>query len=479
MPPAFFLFFGLLVTPFGPPGATSSGAVPDEVAQRASARMERTADFRIHAGPAGTTEGVAAVLLERVTTAVPWPRGLVVVGDQLVVLARGRHRSAGGIDPNVDDRCGSLFVVDPDVFEPVIRSEEAGFLVRGNARMLVEPTGAPFRLYDPGEGAPLEANEIDRPYCTLAYDPVSENFFICGYSGVDLPGKRFRKNASDSILRFDMREQAWYVVEQHDPDSVPAKDLGYVVPNQYYPHHDPAKNAAPHGWLNGPDGAVVCGDYLYAAGKDNHTVARYRLSAIRASAAAGPPPSEKVLGRELLARLEGRGSVPRRIEALGASALEAHDGYLYLGFRTSSIVLRFPVDDDGTLIDDPEAGEPVGELIAVFEPWNPETKRSANLIDMAFDAGGRLYVACAQQGRVWNVGRPDPGHVFDGVDVGDSPTANQPYVDLRQLTSNPRARVGNIAFDEDDRLYICSGNYDSGTELAGVVYRAVPARPLR
>ena len=154
------------------------------------------------------------------------------------------------------------------------------------------------------------------------------------------------------------------------------------------------------------------------------------------------------------------------MEVLGASALEAKDGYLYVGFRTASVIIRLPLDERGAVLPNP-----VAELVAVFEPWSDETGRSANLIDLAFGPDDELYVACAENGRIWNIGKPDPSRVFNGVDVGDNPTQNMPYVDLPKITSNPRARCGNITFDEQGRLYICSGNYDSGTRIAGVIYR--------
>jgi len=358
---------------------------------------------------------------------------------------------------------GTLHTIDPECSEPVIRSEAAGDRVRHNAQVLVRASGSPFKLYDPAKGAPIDAVEIDRPYCTLAYDPLSSNYFICGYSGVDLPGRTFRKNATDSILRYDMRDGAWHVVEQHDPSVVPTEELGRVVPNQYYPHHDADLNAAPHGYLNGPDAALVVGDYLYAAGKDNHILVRYDLTEVRRNPAAPAPASEVVFQRELRVRLDGE---VRSVEVLGASALEALDGYLYVGFRTSSVILRLPLDARGAV---PEGA--VAELVAVFEPWNDASGRSANLIDLAFGPGGELYVSCAENGRIWNIGQPDPSQVFNGIDVGQNPTANQPFVDLPAITSNPRARCGNITFDAEGRLYMCSGNYDSGTELAGVIYR--------
>ncbi|MCZ6598370.1 MAG: hypothetical protein O7B99_12080, partial [Planctomycetota bacterium] len=401
-----------LLTSLAASGSVELPGVPasnreDGASAAHAARAERVEDFRVFAaGP--RTADPSAVRLERVTTAVPWPRGLVVVEGELITLARGRHRNAGGVDPSVADRSGTLFTVDPDVFEAVIRSEEAGREVRENARSFATPTGPPFFFYDPQEGPPIEDTRMDRPYCTLAFDPESENYFICGYSGVDLPQKRFRKNASDSIHRYDARTGEWHVVEIHDATVVPEDRLGYVVPNEYYPHHDPATATAPHGWLNGPDGACIAGRYLYAVGKDNHTIARYDLAQIRRDPDAGPPPSELVFSGTADVRLGGE---VRRIVALGPSALAAHDGYLYVGYRTSSTVFRFPLENDGSLVE-----PKIGELIAVFEPWSPEENRSANLIDLTFDSKGRLFVSCAQEGRIWNVGVPDPESVFDGVD---------------------------------------------------------------
>ena len=404
--------------------------------------------------------------LERITSAVPWPRGLVFVDGKLVVLARGRHRRAGGCDPDVEDRAGCLFEVDPSIAEPVVPGGKAGPRVRANARVLAVAEGSPFHVWD-RETNPSDDRLMDRPYCTLVYDALSRNFFICGYSGVDLPGARFRKNATDSIHRFDLRDRRWHPVEMHDPTVVPPQDLTRVVPNTYYPHHDPLKNPAPHGWLNGPDGGVVAGRFLYVAGKDNHTLARYDLAPIRNDPSFGWPPSEKVLGRRL--RLSMAGEV-REVDLFGHSALAVHDGYLYIGYRTSSVVVRVPLDASGDLV------KPVtAELIAEFQPYDARTRKSANLIDMRFNSKGELFVSCASKGRVWKIGVPDPGRVFDGNDArAGSPTPNQPYLDLPLLTGNPKARVGNIAFDDRDRLYVCSGNYDSGTRIAGVIYRAVP-----
>ncbi|MEW6741392.1 MAG: hypothetical protein AB1486_01430 [Planctomycetota bacterium] len=144
--------------------------------------------------------------------------------------------------------------------------------------------------------------------------------------------------------------------------------------------------------------------------------------------------------------------------------------------RTSSLVVRLPLGPDGNLV------EPlVAELVAEFEPWDPDRKRSADLMDMAFNSRGELFVACAREGRVWKVGIPDPARVFDGndqrtpVDCAGGATPNRPFLDMPALTGKPSARVGNIAFDREDRLYLCSGNYDAGGQIAGVIYRAVTA----
>jgi len=403
-----------------------------------------------------------SIVLERVTTAVPWPRGLALhpSEDRIVVLARGRHRRSGGVAPDIVDQAGSLFLVDTSIVESVIPGEEAGERVAGNAERLTGPSSDPFFLYDPGAGEPIQDTLMDRPYCTLRYDEVSSNYFICGYSGVDLPGGKFRKNATDSIHRYDLRTERWYPVEIHDASVVPEGGLSYTVSNAYYPHHDPETNAAPHGWLNGGDNAAVAGEFLYVVAKDNHLLVQYDLSSIRADAEAGPPESRPVLGSA--AALEMGGEV-REVPLYGHSALAVQDGYLYVGFRTSSVVVRFELDERGDF-----SGAP-GELIAAFEPWDPETRKSANLMDIAFNDAGELFVACATRGRIWNVGVPDPDHVFSGLWDGASA---EPYVDLPRASGKERARVGNILFDADGGLYICSGNYDGDNGLAGVIYRA-------
>jgi len=408
----------------------------------------------------------AAVTLERVSTAVPWPRGLRFHDGRLIVVARGVHRSAGGPDPAIEDRAGTLFVVDPDVGEPVVPGEPAGRAVRENGRVLAEPTEPPFRLWNRTEPSTADTH-TDRPYCMLVFDEASRNFFLCGYSGIDLPGDaKFRKNATDSVLRYDLRDGRWHVVESHDPDVVPASDLGLAVPNRYYPHHDPSANPPPHGLLNGPCGAIVVGRYLYVGAKDNTALAQYVLDAIRDDPGAGPPPGRLLFHRaspeeDVYVPVEGHGET--YVE--GTCALAVRDGYLYVAFRTTSQILRFPLTGDGDLVRPLE-----GQLVAQFAPYDPERGGgSANIYDLTFDAQGRLYVSPAYMGAVYRF-VPDPGRVFDPRDEGV-----EPYVDLRALTGNPRARTGNIALDDEGNLYIASGNKDVlEGDVRGAIYR-VPA----
>ncbi|MCO5166349.1 MAG: hypothetical protein M9894_08295 [Planctomycetes bacterium] len=400
------------------------------------------------AAPAAADDG--RLRLERVTTAVPWPRGLAFLDDgRLVVLARGRHRRAGGPDPRIADRAGSLFLVDPEVAEPA--RGPAGDAVAKNARLLAAPTAPPFRLWDPAT-PPGDDALMDRPYCTLAWDPASRNLFVCAFSGVDGADGAFRKNATDALFRHDLRTGRWAVVEQHRPDVVPLAALGPDVSSEHYPHHDPARSPPPHGWLNGPDGCAVAGEFLYAVAKDNSVLAQYDLAALRRDPDAPPPPSRVVLGDEVVLR---DGS---RLRVEGHSALAVGEGWLYVGFRTTSQVIRLPLDGRGDLVR-----PVVGELIARFAPWDPAARRSDDLMDLALAPDGALFVATARTGRVWRV-VPDPARPFEARGAA-------PWLDLRALTGDPAARVGNIAFDARGRLYVCSGSYAGGDGTAGVVYR--------
>ncbi len=403
----------------------------------------------------------APIQLERISTAVPWPRGLRFVDGKLVVLARGVHRSAGGPQASIEDHAGSLYLVDPAIAEPVVKGQPAGEAVRANAALFAAPTSPPFRLWN-REMPPTGDVLTDRPYCMLVYDPPSQNFFVCGYSGIDLAtDAKFRKNATDSIHRYDTRDGVWRVVEAHDPASVPEEELGRAVAPGYYPHHDPAAHPPPHGLLNGPCGAVVAGRYLYCGAKDNTALGRYDLTAIRARPDAPPPPAELVFARsgpedDVYIEIEGRGGM--YVE--GTCALAVHDGWLYVAFRTTSQIIRLPLEEDGSL-----RAPLVGQLIAQFAPYDPEKGGgSANIYDMAFDSAGRMYVSPAYTGSVYRF-QPDPAQVFEQDQA-------EPFVDLRVVTDNPKAKSGNIALDADDNLYICSGNKDVPEgDLRGVIYR--------
>jgi hypothetical protein len=410
-------------------------------------------------------QDLPAVHLERLDGGIPWPRGIAFVEDKFVVLARGRHRNAGGAAADFEDFAGTLFWVDPDIYETYEPGAAPSERILGNQRVLAAPDPEIVHLYD-RTLQPLEDMLMNRPYCALAYDAVSQNLFMGAFAGVDLgeaPG--FRKNATDAIYRYDLRTGRWGVVELHRDDVVPLEARTHVIPNQYYPHHDPAQNPAPHGWLNGTNSMTIVGNWLYASGKDNHTLARYDLSEIRRDPNAGPPRSEYVLGERVRARVLGE---EQDLLLQGHSGLGSDGKWLYLGTRTNSVVVRFPVTPEGDLVQ-----PVVGELIAEFEPWSDEDRRSADLWELEVDPKGRLLVANSRAGRVWRF-TPDPMHPFDGNDRRtDPPTVNRPYIDLPALTGIPRARVSNMAFDAQGRLVFCATMREAHTNRAGGVFRVI------
>ena len=411
-------------------------------------------------------QDLPAIELERVSAHVPWPRGIAWVDGKLAVVARGRHRSYGGPAPDVQDQEATIFEVDPEIREPYVQGRLPSARVLANGRVLAEPDPAVVGLYDRAR-APLDNWHMNRPFCTMVYDEASRNLIFCAYSGVDLSGAgggpSFRKNATDALFRFDLRSRRWGVVEQHDPAGVPREAQGEWIANDYYPHHDPAANPPPHGLLNGPNGCAVAGRWLYAVGKDNHTLARYDLTEIRRDPSSGAPRAEAVLGELIDVKVDG---ALRTIPVRGHSAVAAHGGWLYLASRTSSMVLRFPITSEGDLV------EPVvGELIAEFEPYSTETKRSADLWEMIASDAGEIFVSTSRQGRVWRF-RPDPAVPFDGNDKRAlNPTENRPYVDIKALTGNPRAAISNMTFAPDGSLYFCMTMPEEGRELAGDVMR--------
>lgn len=396
---------------------------------------------------------------------VPWPRGIVYHNGHLVVLARGVHRSAGGPKPTIQDQAGTLFMVDPTVSEKVVPAQTAGSKVQANGRVLAEPTDPPFMLWDTSVSPASKDTRTDRPYAGLAWDDASQNYFVAAYSGIDLPNApNFRKNASDGIHRYDARTRRWLGVEAHRWDLVPESDLSTYVPNRYYPHASPTDfppTYPPFGLLNGPDGLAVVGKYLYAVALDGNILVGYDLSNIRADPGAGFPKGRVVMRNSVSLSKGGTASVDTKVE--GHSAITAFGGFLYVSFRTTSQVIRLPLADDGAV------KYPIvrAELVAEFDPYDSTTGQSANLIDLAFNSSGELFVSAATGGRIWAF-KPNPNLVFNGK----TGTTNKPYLTLPSLTGHANAKTANIAFDDADQLYICSGTNDTGGPTAGTIYRA-------
>ncbi len=428
-------------------------------------RQEQVADFgALVPDDDGFHRAIAAAPLERVTSAVPWARGMALVDGELVVLSRGRHRGDGGVAQDLVDHAGTLWRVDASVAEPVVPGAPAGQAVRNNAEVFARPSQPPMYLYDYST-APEIDTRMARPFCALAYHAASGNLFVCAYSGLEGDGT-FRKHATDAVYRFNLARRQWFVVEQHDPAIVPAEELGPVVSNSYYPHHDPAKNPPPHGWPNGPNGCTPAGRYLYVPAKDNHLVVQYDLSEILERDDAPAPASRPVLGPRTLLRYPGG---EREMEVLGASSVAVHGGYLYVGYRTSSVVVRFALDSTGDLVRRAD-GRIAGELIAVFEPWDAATQRSGNLYDLGFSEAGDLFVSMGTEGRVWRF-TPNPEAPFYGNDQSGRPTSAPPFVDLSQALGK-KAGCNNIMVDGTAYLYISSRSNDTGTgRLRGTIYR--------
>jgi hypothetical protein len=199
------------------------------------------------------------------------------------------------------------------------------------------------------------------------------------------------------------------------------------------------------------------GDWLYAVSKDNSLLVRYDLRPLVADPEAGAPPSEVVLGSEVTV-----GGKALRIE--GHSALGHHGDWLYLATRTSSHVVRLRLDDAKLPVRPLEV-----ELLALFDPYDPETKKSANLTDMTIDRLGNVYVVSAKPARIYRF-VPDPLRVLDARGGKE-----KPYIDLASLTGNRGMKTENALVDEQGRVYVTSGDayaYQGGA--GGVVWRVTP-----
>ncbi len=433
-------------TPADPAAAAGQPAYADQSPAGKDARISDTAQ---------------RVRIERVTTVAPFPRGLQLVDGELYVLSRGRVRSAGGVSAEVEDQAGTLWKVDPRIAQDVSAGEVSD-AVKTNGVVVARPTDPPFRLWDRTSDPPESDVNTDRPYCVLRYHEGTRSFYVCAFSGIDMrrePGKpQFSKNATDALLRYDLRTGKWHEVERHDPSAGAA-----------YPHADPATTPPPHGWLKGPDNCLIVGDQLYAVAKDNSVLVRYDLTPLKTDVDAFPRGS-LVWGERVKVATPG-GVEPQIRTMLGHSALAYRDGWLYVGYRTTSEIVRVRLDEN-----DRVPADPVVEQVAQFEPYDAETGRTADLTDMDFDAKGRLYVISAEPARVFRF-TPDPASVFDGRTA-------LPWVDLAGRLGTPRTKSENILVDPEGRVYVTSGDgyaYQGGA--AGTVYRIsaedsdTPAQP--
>ena len=415
-----------------------TGAAPDSAA---SARAAAT-----------TPTPSPALTLERVTTKVPFPRGLVMHEGALYVLCRGRVRDYGGVTAAINDQAGTLYRIDPAIAEAAATTE-IGDAVRGNGTLVAEPTAGPFHLWDRTANPPSSDRMTDRPYCGLRFHAPTQSFYLCAFAGVDLDGKnggrQFSKNLTDAILRYDLRTQKWYEVERHD-----------TFAGGNYPHHDPKYGKAPHGWLNGPDNCLAVGNWLYAVAKDNSRLVRYDLSALVKDPEAGAPASEFVLGEQVATRKHGCVSLQ------GHSMLAYRDGYLYLGTRTSGHIVRLPMHADGTFTQPIQA-----ELVAQFDAYDPTTKKSANMTDMDIGPDGACYVVSATPARIYRF-LPNATQVCDGRN-GKLP----PFADLAAMTNNPKMKSENVLVAPDGSVYVTSGDsYAFHAGSGGVVWRLRAAK---
>ena len=145
---------------------------------------------------------------------------------------------------------------------------------------------------------------------------------------------------------------------------------------------------------------------------------------------------------------------------LGQSALGFHESWLYVGYRTTSEIIRIQLNDKNVPI------EPiVAHIVARFDPFDPVTLDSANLTDLDIDEAGHVYVVSAQPSRVYRF-TPSSSHVFDARDGRQSP-----WADLALITGNPTMKSENVLYHQG-WLYVTSGDgYDYQDGAHGTVYR--------
>ncbi|MEQ8820917.1 MAG: hypothetical protein RLY93_11790 [Sumerlaeia bacterium] len=384
--------------------------------------------------------------VERVTTIAPFPRGLAIVDDALYVLSRGRVRGAGGVSAAVEDQAGTLWRVDPNLTEPA--NGPLGEAVKKNGVIVALPTAPPFHLWERTASPPEADTRTDRPYCTLRWHEPTQSFYLCAFSGIDKYRTAedpiaFSKNRTDGLLRYDTRTGKWHEVERHREAA-----------GERYPHHDVFENAPPHGLLNGPDNCLPVGRWLYAVAKDNSALAVYDLAPLMDDPEAGYPEGWILQGERVYVKGQGWQVLK------GHSALAERDGYLYIATRTSSVVYRVPLREDGLPVQPMEA-----EIVAYFDPFDPETFKSADITDMDFDPQGRLYVVSAKPSRLYRF-VPDPASPFDARGG-----AEEPWADMATLTGNQKMKSENVMV-HDGWAYVTSGDgYTYQKGAAGTVYR--------
>ncbi len=394
------------------------------------------------------TISMAVTSLERISTGTPWPRGICNFNGQIIVLGRGVHRNQGGPNQNNNDfGAGNLFEIDPTIAELVVPGQLASDEIKANFKIFATPISAIFDLWSSKGFHPF--TQTDRPYATLIFDQKSQNFYICGYSGIDLLElPNFSKNAVDSVLRYDIRTKKWYQVEKHIDTGEGGQ--GDTLDTSNYPHkHKPTDSPPPHGWLAGPECLCTYNDKLYVGTLDNNIVVAYDLTEIIRDPNSNAPLGKKVLDEN--SQISGRSAKTK-----GPSALAVRNGYLYVGYRTSSVITKFKLNSQGI----PTTGELIADFSAVSD--------KVDIIDMVFDKSGNLYVSTASLGGIWKIA--------NNLSIPFIPTTPIPNaIDLRKLTGNTKTKCSNIMIDDSNQLYICSNNHDSdisSPSIVGVVYRA-------
>lgn len=436
--------------------------------------------------------------VERVSSNVPWPRGLVYDqgSKKLFALARGRARKGGGPDRSLTkfENAGAIYELSLDIkFDPLDptkdpRKQPPSEAVERNGTVIAKADKRVFRTYTVADPA-RDDIEADRPYTSLVYDLHSKNFFITGFSGIDgvANHRRFRKNATDSILRYSTRAPiGWYMVERHRGDIVPQGTRRnpdqVTIPNAYYPHfgggsqsptsrpvrysemRPPATPNPPMGWLNGPDGLhvttrVIEGHrhhWLYAVAKDNHRLVCYDISPMLDRVDAMPPTGEIAVEGSKLKTQDGFDVLMR-----GYSAIAEFGNHLYLGSRTDGNIVRFELDATGRV----DRKKP--EFVAALGGGK-------DLIDIAFNDRGELFASLSSTKQIWLVGTATASKArltAPPLDAAAHPAADEavePHL-LAAQNEGPRPyysayeKISNlVAVIEDDErvVYFCSNSAD-------------------